>query len=108
MVNRIVGNVYIVDSAGVYLTGSNATSIAGTVGGDLTSMLLSSVRFVASDSTGAMDLSLATNNSSDIIKMRVTNPAGGADDLGLSQPFSVGERVYVRTLTAGTGYLYFS
>jgi len=108
MANQIVGNVYIIDSAGVYLTGSNGTHLAGALGGDMTSMLISGVRFVATDSTGAMTLSLATANSTDVISMRTVAPGGGSDDLSLSTPFSVGERIYVRTLTAGKGYIYFS
>ena len=108
MANQIKGNVYIVDSSGIYLTGSNSTCIAGTLGGDMVNMSISNIRFVATDSTGAMDLSYASALSTDVIKMSVATPAGGPDNLDFSTPFEVSERVYVRTLTAGTGYIYFS
>lgn len=109
MVNSIKGNCYIVDSAGVYLTGEIVgVSSAGAVTGPYPDMLISAIRLVGAGSTSEMGLSYASANSLDVIHMKVGTPTGGADDINFATPFKVSERIYVRLLTAGTGYIYFS
>ena len=109
MVNAIKGNVYIIDSAGVYLTGEVAgVTSAGHVSGPFPDMNISGIGIYGTGSTSEIGLSFASANSTDFVHLKVGAGVGGMESLSLTHPLKTSERVYVRVLTAGTGYLYLS
>jgi len=109
MANVIKGNVYIIDSAGVYLTGEiKGVSSAGHVAGPYPDMNISGIGIYGTGSTSEIGLSFASENSSDFIHLKIGDPVGGMEMISLTHPLKTSERVYVRVLTAGTGYIYFS
>ena len=89
MANRIVGNVYIIDSA------SGATALSFPKQG-----LIKNISFIASDTTGLLELALVT--TADVV-VRLSNSKTELE-LGDGVWF---EPFIVKTLTAGTGYIYF-
>jgi hypothetical protein len=107
MVNEIKGNVYIIDSAGVYLTGEIVgKSSAGHISGPFIDMQIAGIGFYGTSTTSEIGLSFASANSTDFIHMKTTDPTGGFEEH--TSQFKISEKVYVRVLTAGTGYIYFS
>lgn len=100
--NAIKGNVYIIDSSALYLT-SNSTST-----GTFTNMSISAIVLYGSGSTSELGLSFASANSTDFVHLKVGDAVGGNGSLSFTSPLKTSEAIYVRTLVAGTGYIYFS
>ncbi len=93
MANRIVGNVYIIDSGSLApIPFSSGTKIA-------------SVIFWSSDSTGT--LRLATENTANVI-MHLSNPINVPNTIGayIGGCYATNS-LTVPTLTAGTAWIYF-
>ena len=108
MVNAIKGNVYIIDSAGVYLTGEIVgKSSAGHVAGPYPDMNISGIGFYGTGSTSELGLSFASANSTDFFHIKTSASTGDMSLYTFTDPLKISERVYIRVLTAGTGYLYF-
>ena len=106
MANGIQGNVYVIDSAGVYLTGSNATSIAGDLNGNKTTMMISNIGLYGASTTSELALAYLSDTNQSIYHLKTQAPNGGYDDIHFAVPHMVSEKLYVNTLTAGTGYIY--
>lgn len=102
MANTVKGPVYIIDSAGVYLTSD------GTATGSYMDMSISAISFYGTGSTSELGLSLFSANSTDIIHLKVNVGVGGNEEQHYAVPIKVTERVYVRQCVAGTAYLYFA
>lgn len=100
--NQIKGNVYILDSAELYLTGNSSST------GTFHDMSVSAVAFYGTSTTSELALSFASANSLDFLHMKTTSPTGGTDLIHFAEPFKISERVYARLVTAGTGYIYFA
>lgn len=101
MANRIVGNVYVIDSQ----TGAASALTVGTAAW-LDNMCVSAFAFWASDTTGAFELVFASATDTSAFK------AGHAQNVSDTTWSSFGEAVYFKelrckTLTSGTGYIYF-
>lgn len=106
--NYIQGNVYIITSAGVYLTGEiKGVSSAGNINGPFPKCLISNIGLYGTDSTGELAISYASANSDVTYHLRCPVD-GGYADIHFATPHMVSESLYVHTLTAGTGYIYFS
>ena len=106
--NYVQGNVYIITSAGVYLTGEvvGKTS-AGHISGPYPAMNISNIGLYGVDSTGELAVSYASANSDVTYHLRCPVD-GGYADIHFASPHMVSEALYVHTLTAGTGYIYLS
>lgn len=100
--NLVKGNVYIIDSATLWLT-SNSTST-----GKFHDMSISAVGFYGTGTTSELGLSFASANSLDFIHLKTASPTGDLQLLSFAEPFKVSEAIYTRVVSAGTGYIYFS
>ena len=99
MANSIQGNVFVIDSQGVYLTQDYTSASA------YPRMMISNVGLFGVDSTGELALSYQSNTTQVIYHLRC--PAdGGYADIHFAVPHMVSERLYVNTISAGTGYIY--
>ena len=100
-VNVLRGNVFVLDSASLYLTND---SVSGK--NQSASYLGLNISGVAIYGTGTsvLALSLASANSTDIIHL--SRDVYGTEHMEFSPPLRVSERLYVRLITAGTGYIY--
>ena len=108
MGNGLQGNVYVIDSAGWFLTGSNATVDAGQSGGNKTIFAISNIGLYGASTTSELALSYLSDTTQTIYHLKTQAPNGGYDDIHFAVPHMVSERLYVQTITAGTGYIYFA
>lgn len=106
MSNTIIGNVFVIDSSGVYLTGSNGVAIAGGLSGDRVNMAISNIGLYGTNTTGELALSYLSNTAAIIFHLKTQAQQGGYEDIHFAVPHKVSDRIFVNTLTAGTGYLY--
>lgn len=103
MANRIVGNVYIIDSqtAGKPL-------IDGTSGAWLRSAYISAIGFWAADTSGVFELAYRSDTTNVVFKLALEGATGTN---GFSTMKFIGgvrfEELTAKTLTAGTGWIYF-
>lgn len=103
MANRIVGNVYIIDSS----TGAgNPLIMGGNSGAWLDNILVSAFAFWGTDTTAAIELVFANDTASTAFRS-----GHGYANANLNWS-SFGEAVYFKelrckTLTNGTGFIYF-
>lgn len=100
--NQLKGNVYIIDSATLYLTGDSSST------GSFHDMEINAIGFYGTGTTSELGLSFGSANSSDFIHFKTTTPTGGFEYLSYTTPWKISERVYARIVTAGTGYIYYS
>lgn len=101
MANRIVGNVYIIDSQ----TGA-ANALQPGSASWLDNQKVTAFAFWGSDTTGQIDLIFAADTTASVFK------AGHFQNVPDTVWSSFGEATYFKelrckTLTAGTGYIYF-
>ncbi len=95
MANRLVGNVYIIDSGTINLVWPTNAAVAGFT-------------LYGTDSTSRMNITYASNISDSVVSL--ANPVNTPQLVGVS--FGVNgvhfdQQLRVNTLTAGTGYIYF-
>ena len=95
MANRIVGNVYIIDSATINL--------------DYLSARIRGVALYGTDSTSRLTLTYASSVSDSIVALgnQINSPGLSGISVG-GDGFAVADTMRVFTLTAGTGYIYFA
>lgn len=106
--NSIQGNVYIITSATTYLTGSNRTVATGSRNGDVPKMMISNIGLYGVGSNSELAISYSSDTSQVTYHLKTQAEGGGYDDIHFAQPHMVSEALFVHTLTAGTGYIYFS
>lgn len=101
--NRLVGNVWIIDSAGLWLTSNSADN------GDFHNMVIQNVFIATTETESLLQLTVQSNTAQNIIVDEIsnwTNPAARGSSYGKEYDnFRVSERVYVRLCQNGTGYL---
>jgi hypothetical protein len=108
MTTGIQGNVYVIDSSGIYLTGSNATVEAYASGGNKTIFSISNIGLYGDSTSSELAISYLSDTTQVIYHLKTQAPNGGYDDIHFAAPHMVSEKLYVNTLTAGTGYIYFA
>jgi len=94
MANDIVGNVLVINSLG----------LASTPGGG--SAEVTTIAFYGADSNSKMELTMYPETSTVVVMMQspVSNPSVTNLRFGIPVEF---EKFRVKTLTAGTGFVYF-
>lgn len=92
MANGVFGNVYYIDTGGVVL--------------DNLKMRIQSISLAATGTTSTLELTLSTGTTQTIYKM--TSPDNNPVTLSTYLGGVYFERLFVKTLTAGTGFIYFS
>lgn len=99
--NRLVGNMWIIDTAGLWLTHNSADN------GTFHDMEIESV-FVSSNTAAKLQLTVQSNTAQNIVVDEIINwsayPSGTSSQRNYHS-FRVNERVFVRVCQAGTGYL---
>lgn len=91
MANEIRGNVYYIDSAGVSL--------------DPMKLKIQSIAFAAQNTTSIIQLAMHSNTSKIIYEQKC--PDNNAVTLStFIGGATVNDRLFVKTLTAGTGFIY--
>lgn len=106
MANRISGNVYIIDSQ----TGAGAALMPGSSSWPLHSAKIQSVAFWSSDTTGLWEMVFAADTTSIAFKITPDTapiPVSGAVMQMIFDCISFDE-LRCKTLTAGTGFIYFA
>lgn len=93
MANGIRGSIYYIDSGGLSL--------------DNIKMKIQSIALAATNTTSLIELSLHSNTANVVFKQTSpdNNPVTISTFIGGSY---IADRLFVRTLTAGTGFIYFS
>lgn len=92
MANAIIGNVYYIDSGGVAL-------------GDLR-LKIHSIAIAATNTTSVLELVFFANTTQTCYKQ--TSPDNNPVTLSTYVGGIYFDRLFVKTLTAGTGFIYFS
>ena len=100
--NAIKGNVYIIDTAALWLTSDSSAT------GTFHDAEINAIGFYGTGTTSELGLSFGSANSSDFIHLKTTSPTGGFEYVSFTTPWKISERIYTRVVTAGTGYLYYS
>ena len=100
--NRIVGNVYIIDSQ----TGADRALINGTSGAWLDNTLVTAFAFWGADTTGAFEMVFAHQTDATAFRCghSLVNPNMNWSNFGQAIYF---KELRCKTLTAGTGFIYF-
>lgn len=99
--NRIIGNVYVIDSAGLWLTSNSASN------GNFLDMTIQSMKFI-SGTSGNFEVTVESETAGGVI-LRCFN-ANDYTDIYMDFPMGlkVDERLFVKTCNAGTAFLYFA
>ena len=95
MANRIVGNVYVIDSGTIAL-------------GDM-DIEASAITFLAADSNSVMELTYAADTTDVIVTLQ--SPFNGRSMVGIAyggKGWSVNRQLFVKTISEGTGYIFLS
>lgn len=96
--NRILPNVYLVDSGGLWLTHDSS----GT--GNFLDLQIQTIKFV-SGTSGTFELTLDTDTAANVI-VKVFNASGGTDFINFPLGFRTENRLFVKTCNVGTAWLY--
>ena len=96
--NRFFGNVYVIDSAGLWLTADSS----GT--GNALDFEFQSAVFVSATS-GSFEITAESDTASHSV-LRIVNFTGGTDYVSWPLGLFPNQRLYVKTCSVGTGYLY--
>lgn len=99
--NRIFSNVWLIDSGGLWLTSNSAQS------GTALNSEITGIRFVSTNS-GKMELTLESDTALNVLFSSFNGADYSNDSMQFSGKFKVSEKIFVRTLTAGTGWVYFA
>lgn len=99
--NTFRNSVYIMNTAGWWITTDSSQT------GGHNDFAISNIGLYGVDSTAELAISYEADTSMVIFHLRC--PAdGGYADIHFATPHKVSDRMYINTLTAGTGYLYCS
>lgn len=100
--NRLVGGrVYVVDTAGLWLTSNSSAT------GDFLDLDLQSVNLISTNS-GHLEITLESNTASNSIVRLLNSLDFSSIFLDFPKGLKIDERMFVRTCNAGTAYLYFA
>lgn len=97
--NRIIGNVYIIDSGGLWLTSNSASS------GTFMNSEISAIGFYASDSGGELAISCSVDTSATLFRLRGNSQYVTT---AFAAPILMDHKMYVNLCQTGTGFIYFS
>ena len=98
--NRIVGNCYIIDSAGLWLTANSASN------GVSANFEFISATFV-SEGSGALEITIEANTASGSVILIKNHPSTSQTSIPWPGSYCLDDRMFVKTCLAGTGYLFF-
>lgn len=98
--NRIVGNCYIVDSSGLWLTTNSANN------GNAGNFEFISATFV-SEGSGSLEITVESNTAGGSVLLIKNHPSTSQTSIPWPGGYCLDERMFVKTCVAGTGYLFF-
>lgn len=99
--NRLFSNVWVIDSGGLWLTSDSSQT------GSFLNSDIAGFRFVSNNS-GKMEIVAQSDTVNNVIFSSFNGQDYSNDTLSFTKYFKLNERLFVRTLTAGTGWIYFS
>ena len=99
--NRIVGNCYIIDSAGLWLTSNSASN------GTFIDFDFQSATFV-SVTSGDIEITLQSDTAGNSVLRMFNALNNGTQSMYWPAGNSIHERMFVKTCNEGTAFLYFA
>lgn len=97
--NKLLPNVYVVDSAGLWLTSDSSAT------GNFLDFDFQTVKFV-SGTSGQLEITYEADTVNGVI-FKIFNATGGTDFINFPRGHHVENRLFVKTCTAGSAWLYF-
>lgn len=98
--NRIVGNCYIIDSAGLWLTADSSSN------GKFLDFDFQTASLISTNS-GQLEITLESNTASDVVVRLLNSVDDATNSISWPGGFCVESRMFVKTCNVGTGFLYF-
>ena len=98
--NRIVGNCYIIDSAGLWLTSNSASN------GAFLDFDFQTANFI-SVTSGDVEITVESNTAADVVVRIFNDLNNGTQNVTWPLGNPVDQRMFVKTCNAGTAFLYF-
>jgi hypothetical protein len=100
--NTFRNSVYVITTAGWWITTDSSET------GQRYDFAVSNFGFFGTDSNSQISISYQSDTSMAIFHIKTQAAGGGYDDVHFATPHKTADRMFINTLTAGTGYFYLS